>query len=717
VYSYPVNLIVLAASLVLHASPGANAQGKPTEEKRPVSVVDAIRMTRLADESYFKGGPSTGRVAHFSPNGEQFVVLLRKGNLGENTNEYSLLLFQSRDVFRSPKPDLLLKMSSSSNRDAIKNVNWLEDNQTVAFIAENLGESPQVCLLNVKTKQLVKLTEHATPIVNYAISADGQKVIFSAEPPLEKTLDTKEARREGIRITTQTLYGLLSGDSYPYGPDHTEGEELFVKVRGESEARVPIRDLVEDRAFLSFLPNGRYAAIQVRVRDIPKSWEGYKDDEIHDSFIERRPEGMASYLNQYLLFDLERGDIKPLFDAPNQDATLEWRADSHGVLLRNTFLPLDVANPMEMEARTRNTYNVEVSLPDGEITKVSDQDLPQDKVGFQPVDVALEEGLNTPPEIYVTDPKTKQKALLLDLNPQFAALHFGRVEAVSWKVRDGHEIQGGLYFPPDFDPGKKYPLVIQTHGFSAERFWIDGPWSSAFAAQPLAGMGFVVLQVGGAKDQDDSKYISTEMEAPRAMAAYEGAIDYLEARGLIDRDRVGIVGFSRTFFTVGYALTHSKYRFSAATLVDGIDGGYFQYVAFSSSAIGWSEEVEGMNGGPPWGEDLTTWITDAPGFNLEKLNTPLRLIALGPASILSGWEWFSGLMRLQKPVDFIYLPDAPHLIVKPWERIVAQQGLVDWFRFWLKGEEDPDPAKAEQYTRWRELRKLQEQNQSKVPAN
>ena len=84
--------------------------------------------------------------------------------------------------------------------------------------------------------------------------------------------------------------------------------------------------------------------------------------------------------------------------------------------------------------------------------------------------------------------------------------------------------------------------------------------------------------------------------------------------------------------------------------------------------------------------------------------------------MLELWEWFSGLWRLGKAVDFIYLPDAPHLIVKPWERIVTQQGLVDWFRFWLQDYEDPDPAKAEQYARWRELRKLQEENEKKSPA-
>jgi hypothetical protein len=45
-----------------------------------------------------------------------------------------------------------------------------------------------------------------------------------------------------------------------------------------------------------------------------------------------------------------------------------------------------------------------------------------------------------------------------------------------------------------------------------------------------------------------------------------------------------------------------------------------------------------------------------------------------------------------------------HLLVKPWERVVSQQGNVDWFDFWLNEHEDPDSAKTDQYLRWRKLR-------------
>ncbi len=55
--------------------------------------------------------------------------------------------------------------------------------------------------------------------------------------------------------------------------------------------------------------------------------------------------------------------------------------------------------------------------------------------------------------------------------------------------------------------------------------------------------------------------------------------------------------------------------------------------------------------------------------------------------------------------------DGVHVLEKPWDRMASQQTNVDWFCFWLKGEEDPDPAKVEQYKRWRELRKLQAENE------
>jgi hypothetical protein len=209
-----------------------------------------------------------------------------------------------------------------------------------------------------------------------------------------------------------------------------------------------------------------------------------------------------------------------------------------------------------------------------------------------------------------------------------------------------------------------------------------------------------VVQADDDVGQDDT----TIREAPRETAMYEGLIDFLDGRGLIDRSHVGVFAWSRTGFHVRHALEFSRYHFQAAVIVDGMDASYFQYLI----DVQWPEATqtyEHLHGAAPFGSGLETWLNNATGFNLEKVHTPTRLVSFGPRSILYNWEWFAGLNHLGKPVELIWLPDTMHIPVKPWERLTAQQGTVDWFCFWLKGEEDADASKAEQYVRWRQLKR------------
>src|SRR5690242_3125056 len=67
----------------------SQAKSESVALKRPLTVADSIRMTRFGDPQYDLGAASKGLVAKFSPDGKRFVVVLRKGNLATNTNEYS----------------------------------------------------------------------------------------------------------------------------------------------------------------------------------------------------------------------------------------------------------------------------------------------------------------------------------------------------------------------------------------------------------------------------------------------------------------------------------------------------------------------------------------------------------------------------------------------------------------------------------------------------
>ena len=173
----------LSATLAQAEEPG-RAQAPPA----PITVADAIEMTQWADRNYAAGGSSKNRVGIFSPDGSRFVVVLKKGNLSSNTNEFSILLFETKASPQTSKPRLLVTMSSSSNREGIKNVKWLGDNETVVFLGENPGEIPQIYSLNIKSMKLRKLTSHPTAIVAYDISRSGDQIVFEAHPPFVKKI-------------------------------------------------------------------------------------------------------------------------------------------------------------------------------------------------------------------------------------------------------------------------------------------------------------------------------------------------------------------------------------------------------------------------------------------------------------------------------------------------------------------------------------------------
>lgn len=709
-----VSITVQVTTMLYLSTFSAVGQSAPPGTSRPIMVADGIEMTRLADPDYLVGGASNAHVAHFSPDGRRFFVVLRKGNLTYNINEFLLYAFDAGNVFDLTKPRPLVTLSSASNRDAIANAKWLRDNQTIAFLGGNTGEAPQAYLVNVRTKRLKRLTNEPAGIAAFDITWDGRKIMYITNTARPKPNRSEQVRREEIVIEGQNLSSILAGNYASY-----DEKQVFLQDQDRSAVLVPMSDYVLSGEVL-LSPNGQYGLVGILVRDIPSEWQQYGGF-VHDMLAVSVPKGTILPLREYVLIDNKERIAKLLVNAPSAGKPT-WAEDSQSVFLK-TYLPLSVSDSAERVSPENNVSDVEVKLRSREFRKISESERPKEAKPVVEVEVSVEQDLNTPQRIFVADPITRRKTLLFDLGAQFRNVNLGRAETIEWEVRDGLKVRGGLYFPLDYEAGKRYPLVIQTHGFVPTEFSTDGAreWGSGFAARLLAAKGFLVLQAFGFISRDDHDHYNDRMQfgsSPEQagrninVAAIESAIDYLDKQKMIDRRRLGVVGFSRTVCVVAYVLTHSKYQFASASLVDGIDCGYFQEMAFPS--IAW--DVDNINGrAQPFGEGLQKWLSESPGFSLDKVRTPVRLLALGPNAVLEAWEWYVGLARQKKPVDFVLLPDATHLVVKPKERLTAQQGLVDWFCFWLKEEEDSDPAKLQQYSRWRAMRRERVMDAAALP--
>jgi len=250
-----------------------------------------------------------------------------------------------------------------------------------------------------------------------------------------------------------------------------------------------------------------------------------------------------------------------------------------------------------------------------------------------------------------------------------------------------------LYLPPTYNSSKRYPLLILTHATSNEqRFSLDGG-SSNFAAQPTASREIVVLVVNELENL--TGVLGSPAEFSVVQSGYESSIDYLSDRGIIDRARVGIQGWSRSGLWVSFLLTHSQYEFAAASLTESLDNGWWSYLCCQNV------EAELSNGAAPFGGGFDSWRRLAPSFNLDQIRTPVFMWNQDPTSL---WDWYIGLRRLGKPVEYWGLPSATHELTMLGQRLRANELLVDWFDFWLNGREDMKARKRPQYARWREFR-------------
>jgi dipeptidyl aminopeptidase/acylaminoacyl peptidase len=338
------------------------------------------------------------------------------------------------------------------------------------------------------------------------------------------------------------------------------------------------------------------------------------------------------------------------------------------------------------------------------------------------ISISLDQGLNSPPNLKAVDRRTERSKVFTDLNPQFRSLRFAPVTLITWTAPDGARWSGDVYSPPDPQPGSRSPLVIQTHGCSTDKFDINGFGAGAatgYAAQVLANKGIMVLQAGHCANTSEEStpvarpYYSAE-NAEHELLGYESAIDLLDKRGIIDRKRVGLQGHSATAWTVLYAVAHPKpgYPYAAVLSTARGDLGYFAYLATSYGRF-WSHEA---NDGAPVGKNFSTFWRNALPFNLEHVSTPMMSQEPDGLRYLPlMWEVHEVLAMSGKPEELIVFPEGIHNLVKPWERLTSQQAAVDWFAFWLQSEEDPDPAKREQYIRWRAWRAQEQQQPRDTP--
>ncbi len=301
--------------------------------------------------------------------------------------------------------------------------------------------------------------------------------------------------------------------------------------------------------------------------------------------------------------------------------------------------------------------------------------------------------ISTPTSIgdlfWLERPGVVQKQLTHINDELFSKLNLTAPEEIWYPSFDGKKIQAWIQKPPDFDPKKKYPLILNIHGgpHAAYGYIFDHEF------QWMAAKGYVVLYPNPRGSTTYGQEFGNIIQYHYPGDDYKdlmAGVDELIKRGYIDEKKLGVTGGSGGGLLTNWTIGQTARFAAAVSQRDIASWADWWYTAdFTLFQPTWFKA-------PPF-EDPEDYKARSPITYINNVKTPLMLI-LGEAdwrtpTYAGGEEMFRALKYRKIPTVMVRFPNETHELSRsgqPWHRIERLQHIVGWFDHWLKGMPKPE---------------------------
>ncbi|HLK63649.1 MAG TPA: S9 family peptidase [Bryobacteraceae bacterium] len=292
------------------------------------------------------------------------------------------------------------------------------------------------------------------------------------------------------------------------------------------------------------------------------------------------------------------------------------------------------------------------------------------------------------PEVLVSAVDDFAPKYLTDMASQYKEFQLATREVVRWKSGDGTEIEGILIKPADFDPSRKYPLLVVIHGGPTG---VDNPVVSADRYYPIerfAAKGAVILKPnyrGSAGYGEKFRALNVRNLGVGDYADVISGVDMLIAKGIVDKDRVGAMGWSQGGYISAFITCFSD-RFKAVSVGAGISDWATYYVNTDIHPF-----TRQYLKATPW-DDPEIYKKTSPITYVNKAKTP-TLIQHGDQDKRvpppNSFELYQALKDRGVPVKLIMYKGFGHPINKPKQQRAVMEHNYDWFSKYIWGEDVP----------------------------
>lgn len=629
-----------------------------------------------------------------SPDGGSMVMSVTEYDTIDGSSDSDLYLLDTRTG----------AMKRLTNNPAgASSPRWSPDGKTVAFISDRDGKS-QVWMIDVDGGEAYEVTSISTGVSGIEWSPDGEKLVFRSRvcpqysptvlsgrdgPPDYPTVPSGRdgppgEEDDGNSKSSGQLYDRLMFRHYNHWDDgkvnHIFVHDLKTGITGDLTPgghNAPTAALGGDQLY-TFSPDGQEICFVMNTDPQPAISTN------NDLFIlpvsggkprritENRANDSGPVYSPNGKFIAYRAMSRPGYEADKNDLALYDRQTGKRTVLTEGF-KLSAGDLIWTED-SRHIYFTtidrgwvslfEVDIHKGKIDKVItgavrwNYRISPDGKSFYYVKILPD----NPGEIYVYNLKSKkEKRLTRFTEPLFNDLKLSKIEHFRFIGADDDSIHGMLTYPPDFDPGRRYPLVLLIHG-GPQWAWLDEFNYYGWNKHLVAAQGYVVAQIDPHGSSGYGIEFKETVSKDWGGKDYEDVmkgVDYLLAEyDFIDGDKLAALGRSYGGYMVNWIEARTD-RFDCLVCVDGA---FDLFSAYYTTDELWFKEWELR--GTPW-ENSQFYRERSPLTYAESFKTPM-LIVHGQrdyrVDLCQAVGMFTVLQRLGIDSQLLYFPDEGHQI-------------------------------------------------------
>jgi len=661
-----------------------------TAQKRAVTIPDIYRITSVSGVG-------------LSPDGKQLVY--SAGNTSLKT-------------LKSDRRIVVSRTDGTSATDIVTGEHcygpaWSADGRDIYYVDQAPDTTMQLFAYNLASRQSRQLTTYKLGVADGIVSPDGRYVAFSAEvypefgADAQRTIDRRNSKDTG-RVQAHIADSLLYRHWTQYADGRVNHLMLCDLTTGE------VRDLTPGNQTLLFTPSGdrlftfspdsrelcyvsnhdRHPEASTnadlwlvsvdggKARNITtgnKAWDGtplYSPDGRYIAYRCQATPGYESDCFKLALYDRQTGTsriVTPAFDDWVED--FAWSQDCSKI-----YFTADVRGYMPIYELTLATGKIVRQVPDVAASAA----LTDSRGNFY----FTSSTTGKPNALYRYELKKKRTTQLTHYNDALEAeVDFRPSEELWIKGAAGDSMEIFIVKPHNFDPNKRYPLVMNVHG---------GPqmqWMNSFRAdwQVYPGAGYVVAYPNPHGSTGRGQAYCAAISRDWGGKVYEDvmlAADTLSRLSYVDPDRMACMGWSYGGYMMNWLQGHTK-RFKCLASMMGLYD--------TPSMWGTTEELWFPNhefGGQPWNSDLyEKWN---PSASVKNFSTP-TLILTGErdyrVSYTQSLQYFNALQTLGIPSRLIVFSNDGHWPSNMRSMPVYYNAHLEWFHQWLGG--DPAPWRTQ----------------------